>query len=338
MNQEEEEEEEIEMNMTEKKVIEICHKHNLYTTPHLNDILHLENIGFVNIAGLDQFIGLKVLWLNGNQITEITGLDSLPNLVTLYLQNNFIESLNGIKNLTNLEQLCISHNYLRCLDGIEYCTNLVSVDAEKNRISGPECIDALKQLKKLQIIQLADNKMEDPESIDVFESLPDLRVIHLSGNPIVKKIPMYRRTIISKNKELKCLDDTLITPEERRTVEAWARGGKEEERAERIRINDEKKEESRLGMLDFRRMQREAALNSGKQIHEIPELLSSDDERRDELMKAKFGRLKELPDGSIVEVFDDENESNDNQQNQQENKENKQNKENETQNDIDEVD
>ena len=306
MNREEEEEEEIEMKMTEKKIIEVCQKHNLYSTPHLNDILHLEHIGFVNIGGLDKFIGLKVLWLNGNQITEISGLDSLTNLVTLYLQENFIENLTGLDKLTNLEQLCVSHNYLRSLDGIENCTNLVSVDAEKNRISGSECLNSLKQLKKLQIIQLADNKMEDPEALDVFEELTDLRVIHLSGNPLVKKIPMYRRTIISKNKELKCLDDALISAEERRTVEAWARGGKEEERAERIRINDEKKEESRLGMLDFRRMQREAALNAGKMIHEIPELLSSDDERRDELMKAKFGRLKELPDGSIVEVAEDE--------------------------------
>ena len=72
-----------------------------------------------------------------------------------------------------------------------------------------------------------------------------------------------------------------------------------------MKISDEKNEQSRLGMLDFRRMQREAALQSGKQIHEIPELLSSDDERRDELMKAKFNRLKEMPDGSIVEVIED---------------------------------
>ena len=104
---------------------------------------------------------------------------------------------------------------------------------------------------------------------------------------------------------MKCLDDTPITDEERRTVTAWARGGKEEERAERIKINDEKKESSRLGMLDFRRMQREAALQAGKKISDIPELLSSDDEEREILLKAKIERLKEMPDGSIVEVIEE---------------------------------
>ena len=65
-------------------------------------------------------------------------------------------------------------------------------------------------------------------------------------------------TIISRNKTLKCLEDTLINDEERKTVTTWARD------AERIKTSDEK-ENSRLGMIDFRRMQREAALQGRKE-------------------------------------------------------------------------
>ncbi len=48
-----------------------------------------------------------------------------------------------------------------------------------------------------------------------------------------KKIKNYRKTLIFKIKNLRYLDDRPVFPEERRFVEAFFRGGIEEEREER---------------------------------------------------------------------------------------------------------
>lgn len=47
-----------------------------YTTQSLNDILYLHYKGFVKIENLENFTGLKVLYLEGNCIEKIENLDN----------------------------------------------------------------------------------------------------------------------------------------------------------------------------------------------------------------------------------------------------------------------
>ena len=48
-----------------------------YTTPHLNTVLHLNYKGILKIENLDDFTGLRALYLNSNAIKKIEGLDTL---------------------------------------------------------------------------------------------------------------------------------------------------------------------------------------------------------------------------------------------------------------------
>ena len=59
------------------------------------------------------------------------------------------------------------------------------------------------------------------------------------GNPVVKDIKHYRKTIIAKCKALRYLDDRPVFEDERRYCEAFAKGGIEAEREERKKYKQE---------------------------------------------------------------------------------------------------
>ncbi|KAF4721192.1 hypothetical protein FOZ63_016636 [Perkinsus olseni] len=110
------------------------------------------------------------------------------------------------------------------------------------------------------VVDLTNNKLEDPAIVDeVLVKMKGLKVLYLKGNPVVKKIPNYRKTLIAKMPNLKYLDDRPIFPDERRLAEAfYYRGGIETEREERKLIRQEKEEERRRNMRNFDLMIRRA--------------------------------------------------------------------------------
>lgn len=233
------------MEMTPKELKLICRKLNLYSTPFVNDVLYAHYKGFKKIDALQEYTGLKVLYLEGNGFDKIEGLEKCKILRCLYLQENLIKKIENLEDLEDLDSLNLSQNMIKKIENLHANAKLNTLLLQKNKITTIEDLQGVTECKHLSVLDLSNNFIDDPSFIDVLSQLPTLKVLYMKGNPVVKKVKQYRKTIIARIKTLTYLDDRPVFEDERRTAEAWFEGGKEGEAKERDTIAFEKKEKER---------------------------------------------------------------------------------------------
>lgn len=68
------------MEMTKQALFDLCKQNDLYRTPSLNDKLYANFQAFTQIANLEEYTGLKALFLEGNALVSLEGLPALPHL------------------------------------------------------------------------------------------------------------------------------------------------------------------------------------------------------------------------------------------------------------------
>jgi Leucine-rich repeat (LRR) protein len=152
--------------ITEDYCKRLCEYNGGYIFPHLNANLYLHFQGFHKIQSLDNFINLKVLYLENNCLNKIENLHNLKNLTCLYLQNNYIRDIENLDNNTNLVILNLSNNKIKEIKNLEKLVKLENLYIEKNYLSTLESIEGLLEAKKLILLDIQNNELtENPQGI-----------------------------------------------------------------------------------------------------------------------------------------------------------------------------
>ncbi|KDO34129.1 hypothetical protein SPRG_01399 [Saprolegnia parasitica CBS 223.65] len=163
---------------------------------------------------------LENLQLGHNLITDMSqlGLHHLQELKILNLEGNDITQIAGLTHAHELRELILSKNKIRQFEAAttNVLTSLVVLKMDDNSLRS---LVYFYPLSRLQVLDLSNNRLPDLEEVERLQPLiPIVQELWVANNPLAKR-HLCRSTIIYRYSSLKCLDGKDITLEERERVE-----------------------------------------------------------------------------------------------------------------------
>ncbi|OXU26770.1 hypothetical protein TSAR_000556, partial [Trichomalopsis sarcophagae] len=154
-----------EIRMSEDIIKKHCREHKLYETPSLNDVLYLHYKGYSFIENLENYTGLKCLWLENNCIQAIKNLDNQIQLRCLFLHHNLIKKIENLEHLKKLDTLNISYNLISKIENLGSLNNLNSLNVSHNYLQNAEDIEHVRVLDSVSILDISYNRIDDLQVI-----------------------------------------------------------------------------------------------------------------------------------------------------------------------------
>jgi dynein assembly factor 1 len=139
----------------------------------------------------------------------------------LYLQENLIETIENLESQVLLDTINLSQNYIKKIENLGHMKELKTLLLAKNRVKTLDDVAGVLDVPSLTVLDVQDNLIDDAGILQIVESMPNLTVLYLKGNPCVKEIKHYRKTIIARCPKLKYLDDRPVFDDERLRSEAF---------------------------------------------------------------------------------------------------------------------
>jgi Leucine-rich repeat (LRR) protein len=212
----------VQLNLSNNKLKEcldfslnLCSKENAWSDgdSSIGSMLTNANLSFNSISKLNSLSNhpfLEVLVLNNNCIDSISGISELKFLRVLDLSFNSITSISGLDGAQVIE-LNLQGNQIADLSGIETCSKLSSLNISKNNV---KTLMPLQNCLQLLCLDARDNGIQYIRQCDFISKLEWLSTVLLMGNPCSKK-EFYRRRVIYRLPDLRKLDESDVTAEER---------------------------------------------------------------------------------------------------------------------------
>lgn len=155
----------------------------------------VNDTGISDLTGLEYCINLRLLNLEGNEISDIAPIANLSLLNTLFLGGNNIEDITPLSELYGLTELGLQANLISDLTPLQALGGLVELYLNENKITD---ITKLQWLLNIELLTL-DNQNEDaPEddldshltNINSLSRITGLLSLRISGNKITNLTPL----------------------------------------------------------------------------------------------------------------------------------------------------
>jgi internalin A len=161
-------------------------------------VLYLDGNTISDVSPLGGLIRLESLYLQQNIIGEISALNGfgLANLIRLRIHENLITDISGLSGMTSLEYLRMWDNQITDISPLSACTGLRFVGADDNQIGD---ISALSGKPTLYQLYLRNNQVSD---ISPLSGLPLCCDSDLSGNNLDCDDPVTQAVIAEHGDDL----------------------------------------------------------------------------------------------------------------------------------------